>query len=101
MRIVRETAPPPPPPQVIVHRYSRADPDKSYTRWAWVTLGLYCLFYIPGLISNIIFWRSSVRYQKETGVQAPGAGCLVLLLWVVGIGIPILLLIGSANPSTK
>ncbi|MFM9105878.1 MAG: zinc ribbon domain-containing protein [Chloroflexota bacterium] len=72
-----------------------ADPGKSYTVWAWVCLALYFAFYVPGLIANVLFWRSSVKYQRETGVRASGSGCLVWLLWVIGIGFPLMLVLGS------
>ena len=99
MRIAADL-PSPPPTQVVIvheHRYRPADPGKSFFGWAWLTLLLYGLLYIPGLIANVILWRSSVSYERETGVRARGSGCLVWLLWVVGVGIPLLLLIGASG----
>ena len=70
---------------------------KSYVTWAWACLVLYFLLYVPGLVANFIMWRSSVNYTKQTGERARGAGCLVWLLLIIGIGVPVVMVIGSVT----
>ncbi len=67
---------------------------RRYTTWAWVALVFYTL-YIPGLVINLIAWRSAVNFERNTGIRPAGKGCLVWLLWVVGVGLPLLFVIGS------
>lgn len=73
------------------------DQGKSYVVWAWLSLILYVIGYFPGLIANLWLWRQSVGFERDTGVRARGSGCLVWLLWVVGIGFPVLVVIGSVS----
>jgi hypothetical protein len=94
-----EPVPAPPLPQPVVYPQQIVIQQagagaKSYTLWAWLCLLLY-IFYIPGLVANFILWRSAVNFERDTGVRAKGTGCLVWLLWVVGLGIPAIMVIGS------
>jgi zinc-ribbon domain len=63
---------------------------RSYTTPAVLTLVLYFVFWLPGLIANIVYWRAAVRDEKIVGQAPEGKGCLVALLWVFII-LPILL----------
>ena len=89
---VRVAAPPRPVPVPV-----QPASGKSYVTWAWACLVLYFLLYVPGLVANFIMWRSSVNYTKQTGERARGAGCLVWLLLIIGIGVPVVMVIGSVT----
>ncbi len=82
--------------------YRASESGKSYVVWAFVCLVLY-IFYVPGLVANIFFWRQALRFQRETGVKANGTGCLVWLLMLVGVGVPVLFILSAmleaGNPS--
>ena len=58
---------------------------RDYTRAATLTLILYFLGYLPGLVVNIINLLSAVSTKNSYG-HAPGLGCLAWLLVVCGIG---------------
>lgn len=67
-----------------------------------VTLCLYFIFWLPGLIANIVYWRNAKADERLSGYKPQGAGCLFwLLIWfvvlpLVGvIVIAVLLLLGS------
>lgn len=100
------TYPPPPPQPVRLASSPRRaaplpvnvpDQGKSYVVWAWLALILYAFGYFPGLLANLWLWRQSVGFQRDTGVRAKGSGCLVWLLWVVGVGFPLLYVIGISS----
>jgi hypothetical protein len=50
--------------------------NQSFTGKAVIALLLYFLFYIPGLIVNIMFISQANRVRKETGQTPSGIGCL-------------------------
>jgi hypothetical protein len=86
--------------QVVSSARLAATEIKSFTKSAWICVALYALLYVPGLVMNFIYWRQAVSYEKTTGVRAKGTGCLFWLLLVVGVGLPVLALIGSATGNT-
>ena len=53
---------------------------KSYTGSAIVVLILYWIFWIPGLIANVIYYQEAKRMEKIAGHGLPGVGCLTILL---------------------
>jgi hypothetical protein len=50
--------------------------NQSFTSKAVIAFLLYFLFYIPGLIVNIMFISQANRVRKETGQTPSGIGCL-------------------------
>jgi TRAP-type mannitol/chloroaromatic compound transport system permease small subunit len=60
----------------------RAAAGRDYTTPAVITLLLYLLFWLPGLIANIVYWQSASRDQRIIGRQPDGKGCLVALFVV-------------------
>jgi hypothetical protein len=65
---------------------------RSYTLQAVIALIMYTLFWIPGLVLNIVFLNQANKDQGETGKAPEGKGCLVWLLWVFGI-LPVVALV--------
>jgi uncharacterized protein involved in cysteine biosynthesis len=65
---------------------------RSFTSPAIITLILYFVLWIPGLIANIVFWREAKRVEKLIGRSPEGLGCLTWML-VVFIGIPVVVVI--------
>ncbi len=59
--------------------------QKSFTTPAVITLVLYVVLWLPGLIANIVYWLEAKRVEEETGRAPDGKGCLVAMLWVLSI----------------
>jgi hypothetical protein len=74
-------------PQVISPR------NQSFTGKAVIAFLLYFLFYIPGLIVNIMFISQANRVRKETGQTPSGIGCLWTTLIVSVIPLATVLVI--------
>jgi len=74
------------PPQVVQapqYGYNQAQArSKSYTGSAVLTFFLYWLFWLPGLIVNILFLNEAKKNERLAGMSLPGVGCLKILLWV-------------------
>jgi len=77
-----------PPPQVIQQVYQPPSSVgyKSYMGTAVMVLVLYWVFYLPGLIANIVYLAEASRYKATTGHSPDGVGCLWALLWVFLLG---------------
>jgi Na+-translocating ferredoxin:NAD+ oxidoreductase RnfD subunit len=58
---------------------------KSYTTPAVITLVLYCVMWVPGLIANIVYLVEANKTKQITGVTPDGYGCLLALLIAVCI----------------
>lgn len=54
---------------------------RDYTVMAIVILILYWVFWLPGLIVNIVMLSEANQVQRETGMAPEGKGCLTALLW--------------------
>ncbi|NJL54974.1 hypothetical protein HC928_07145 [bacterium] len=54
---------------------------RDYTVMAIVILILYWVFWLPGLIVNVIMLSEANQVQRETGMAPEGKGCLTALLW--------------------
>jgi hypothetical protein len=54
----------------------------SFTWKAFATLVLYCIFWFPGLLANILFYGEAKNAQQRTGHAPEGMGCLGALLWL-------------------
>lgn len=65
--------------------------QQDYTTMAIVTLVLYWIGYIPGLVVNLWLWYQAGQDERRTGVAPAGKGCLSSLLIVFGV-LPILFL---------
>ena len=73
----------------------------SYRRKAWIALGLYVLLWLPGMVANLVWWRETVVAERYTGVKPDGAGCLLWLLGVCGVGgLLLLVVLGRAGGAT-
>ena len=71
---------------------TQAEFAKSYTTPAVITLVLYFVLWVPGLIANIVYLVEANKTKRITGVNPDGYGCLLSMLAVVA-GIPALLLL--------
>jgi hypothetical protein len=68
----------------------RAAMTRSYLTPAIITMVLYLVLWLPGLIANIIYWQSASRDQRLSGHSPEGKGCLLALFVVFG-ALPLLL----------
>jgi hypothetical protein len=64
--------------------------NKSYVSSAVITFIAYMIFWIPGLIFNVMYINDARKSQQVAGHSLPGVGCLYVLLivniaWVVGL----------------
>ena len=58
--------------------------QKSYIGPAIITFIVYWLFYLPGLIVNLLYLSDAKKTAKIAGQKPSGYGCLVVLL-VIGL----------------
>lgn len=56
--------------------------DGSYTRTAIIVALLYLVFWIPGLVANITYYREAIRAEDRCGHKLPGTGWLSVMLWL-------------------
>ena len=68
----------------VEHYRRMVDNTKSFTTPAIITLVLYFVFWIRGLIANIVYYNEANSIQKRTGREPEGKGCLLALLIVFG-----------------
>jgi hypothetical protein len=103
---------PPPPPQAYpayVPQPSPALPTyspldlarqsaalRSYVTPAVITLVLYFVLWIPGLIANIVYLNAANEDRHMSGIEPQGRGCLIVLLGVF-IGLPLLAVAGCVG----
>lgn len=74
----------------------RVAATRDYTSPAILTLVLYFVMWLPGLIANIIYFMQASEDEKLTGHAPQGKGCLLAML-IVWVALPILIvLIGCA-----
>jgi len=77
--------------------------QKSYIGPAIVTFILTLLFWIPGLIANILYLREARKVQSRAGQKLTGVGCLWALLMlntIIPFAIVIIFIGSSVNTST-
>jgi hypothetical protein len=67
----------------------RVAATRDYTTPAVLTLVLYFVMWLPGLIANIIYYMQASADEKLTGHPPQGKGCLLALL-IVWIGGPVI-----------
>jgi hypothetical protein len=65
---------------------------QSFTSKAVAVLVLYWVFWLPGLIANIVFYREARRMERLADASLPGTGCLAVML-MLNLG---LIILGSA-----
>ncbi len=68
----------------------RAAITRSYLTPAIITMVLYLLIWLPGLVANIIYWQAASRDQRLSGRAPEGKGCL-LALFIVFAVVPLIL----------
>ena len=81
--------PPPTPAFDYETERRRAAVARDFTTPAIITLVLYLVLWLPGLIANIVYLLQARDTERLTGRKPDGAGCL-LALAIVFIGMPIL-----------
>lgn len=74
----------------------RAAAVRDYTTPAIITLVLYFVMWLPGLIANIIYFMQASEDEKLTGHPPQGKGCLLALLIVWVAGPFLIVLVGCA-----
>ncbi len=65
---------------------------RSFTTRAIITFVLYLVFWLPGAVANIVYWREANNVQRVTGRAPESKGCLVAMLWLFAI-LPALLVL--------
>jgi hypothetical protein len=63
--------------------------QKSFTTPAIITLVLYIVLWVPGLIANIVYLNEASNIQRISGRAPEGKGCLIAML-VVFVGLPVI-----------
>ena len=58
--------------------------QKSYIGPAILTFFVYWLFYLPGLIVNLLYLKDANRTARVAGQKPSGYGCLIVL-FILGI----------------
>jgi hypothetical protein len=66
-------------------------PPRDFTSSAVLTMLLYFVLWVPGLLANLAYLESANGERARIGRDPQGRGCLVSLLWVF-LGIPLLVL---------
>lgn len=63
------------------HReYRHFAAQRSFTTPAVITLVLYLVLWLPGLIANLVYLQEANNVQRITGEEPEGKGCLVAML---------------------
>jgi hypothetical protein len=63
--------------------------QKSFTTPAIITLVLYIVLWLPGLVANIVYLNEANNVQRISGREPEGKGCLIAML-VVFVGLPVI-----------
>ncbi len=94
-----EQQPPYQPGFISPTEYARqAAAARSYTTPAIITLALYFLFWIPGVIANIVYLNAARQDKQQSGLDPQGRGCLIALA-IVFVGLPLAAFIMSVGVS--
>jgi hypothetical protein len=79
--------------------------SKSYVAAAMVTLILYWVFWLPGIIANLLWYSEAKQRERVAGQSLPGVGCLSIMLWlnilVAGVVLLTLLFVTVISISTS
>ncbi len=57
---------------------------RDYTTPAVITMALYFLFYVPGLVANLVYLHRALQEKRQQDVQVKGLGCLIALVLTLG-----------------
>jgi hypothetical protein len=68
--------------------------SKSYVGESILTLVMYFLLYLPGLIINLVYLNEVDRVRKATGETPSGYGCLLFLRIFLGLIPAVIFIIG-------
>lgn len=71
------------PPVDIDYERERAAATRDYTTPAVITLILYFVCWLPGIIANIIYYLQAQNDEALIGRSPQGKGCLLWLLIVM------------------
>lgn len=76
---------------------TRAAVGRSYTSPAVVTMVLYLIFWLPGIIANLVYLNEANRTRNLTGQSPDGMGCLwaALIAFNLPVIVFIVILFGS------
>jgi hypothetical protein len=64
----------------IDYERQRAAATRDYTTPAVITLILYFVCWLPGIIANVIYYLQAQKDEAMTGRSPQGKGCLLALL---------------------
>jgi hypothetical protein len=76
------------PPYDYEEERRRVAATRDYTTPAVLTLVLYFVMWLPGLIANIIYYLQAAEDERISGYPPRGKGCLLALL-IVWIAVPL------------
>ncbi len=74
----------------------RAAMTRSYLTPAILTMVLYLVLWLPGLVANIIYWQAASRDERLAGRPPEGKGCLLALFIVFTVLPLVLVCVGAA-----
>ena len=67
----------------VEYERQRAAATRDYTTPAVVTLILYFICWLPGIVANIIYYMQARQDEAAVGREPQGKGCLLWLLIVM------------------
>lgn len=76
----------------IDYERQRVAATRDYTTPAVITLILYFICWLPGVIANVIYYLQARQDEALVGREPQGKGCLLALLIVMNAGIILLVL---------
>lgn len=81
---------PPPAPATDYDALRRVSAEqRSFTTPAVITLVLYLVLWLPGLIANIVYLNEANNVERMAGRAPEGKGCLIAML-IVFVGLPVI-----------
>ncbi|MGE0544176.1 MAG: hypothetical protein AB7R89_28755 [Dehalococcoidia bacterium] len=68
---------------------------RSFTTPAMLTLLMYIVLWLPGLIANLLYYREAKATEQIAGQSLPGVGCLgwMLILNLGALGLVAVILV--------
>jgi len=71
----------------------KAAATRNYVTPAVITLVLYFILWVPGLVANIVYYLQASNDQTLVGRAPEGKGCLIVL-FAVFVVLPIVIFVG-------